>query len=185
MNIESEISNLNTKLINIKTHKDVPYFNFKNKTFIAKPCNVYDGDTFSVIFDFKGDLIKYRCRCYGYDTPEMRPSRKNPNQNMKKNWHTQLKIELLNYLAHPSKLIKIECLDFDKYGRILIKAYNNVNEKSINEIMVDEGHGKWYDGGKKDTKLVIFIHINQSYFHQIFYYWILILFQIFFNFYIS
>ena len=147
----SEISNLNTKLVNIKTHKDVPYFNFKNKTFIAKPCNVYDGDTFSVIFDFKGDLIKYRCRCYGYDTPEMRPSRKNPNRDHEKKLAYSAKNRIIELLeAHPSKLIKIECLDFDKYGRILIKAYNNVNEKSINEIMVDEGHGKWYDGGKKD-----------------------------------
>lgn len=152
MNIESEISNLNNKLVNIKTHKDVPYFNFKNKTFIAKPCNVYDGDTFSVIFDFKGDLIKYRCRCYGYDTPEMRPSRKNPNRDHEKKLAYSAKNRIIELLeAHPSKLIKIECLDFDKYGRILIKAYNNVNEKSINEIMVDEGHGKWYDGGKKDT----------------------------------
>lgn len=152
MNLDSEISNLNTKLVNIKTHKDVPYFNFKNKTFIAKPCNVYDGDTFSVIFDFKGDLIKYRCRCYGYDTPEMRPSRKNPNRDHEKKLAYSAKNRIIELLeAHPSKLIKIECLDFDKYGRILIKAYNNVNEKSINEIMVDEGHGKWYDGGKKDT----------------------------------
>ena len=151
MNIESEISNLNNKLVNIKTHKDVPYFNFKNKTFIAKPCNVYDGDTFSVIFDFKGDLIKYRCRCYGYDTPEMRPSRKNPNRDHEKKLAYSAKNRIIELLeAHPSKLIKIECLDFDKYGRILIKAYNNVNEKSINEIMVEEGHGKWYDGGKKD-----------------------------------
>ena len=152
MNLDSEISNLNTKLVNIKTHKDVPYFNFKNKTFIAKPCNVYDGDTFSVIFDFKGDLIKYRCRCYGYDTPEMRPSRKKPNRDNEKKLAYSAKNRIIELLeAHPSKLIKIECLDFDKYGRILIKAYNNVNEKSINEIMVDEGHGKWYDGGKKDT----------------------------------
>ena len=152
MNLDSEISNLNTKLVNIKTHKDVPYFNFKNKTFIAKPCNIYDGDTFSVIFDFKGDLIKYRCRCYGYDTPEMRPSRKNPNRDHEKKLAYSAKNRMIELLeAHPSKLIKIECLDFDKYGRILIKAYNNVNEKSINEIMVDEGHGKWYDGGKKDT----------------------------------
>ena len=58
-------------------------------------------------------------------------------------------IELVE--AHPSKLIKIECLEFDKYGRILIKAYNNVNDKSINEIMVEEGHGRWYDGGTKNS----------------------------------
>ena len=65
MNTELEITNLTDKLKNIKTHKDVPYFNFDNKSFIAKPCKIYDGDTFSVIIDYKGELIKYRCRCIG------------------------------------------------------------------------------------------------------------------------
>ena len=152
MDLETEITNLNNKLVNITTHKDVPYFNFDNQTYIAKPCNVYDGDTFSVIFDFKGELIKYRCRCYGYDTPEMRPSKKNPNRLKEKELAYAAKQRMIELVeAHPSKLIKIQCLKFDKYGRILIKAWNNVNEKSINEIMVEEGHGKWYDGGKKDT----------------------------------
>ena len=40
---------------------DIPYFSFKGKTFIAKHCNIYDGDTFSVIFEHNGNFIKYRC----------------------------------------------------------------------------------------------------------------------------
>ena len=152
MNLEYEINNLNDKLIPIDNPKDVNYFNFDGKTFIAKPCHVYDGDTFSVIFDYKGELIKYRCRCFGYDTPEMRPSKKNPNRDKEKELALLAKKRMIELLeAHPSKLIKIECLKFDKYGRILIKAFNNINEKSINEIMVDEGHGRWYDGGTKNT----------------------------------
>jgi endonuclease YncB( thermonuclease family) len=152
MNLEYEINNLNDKLIPIDNPKDVNYFNFDGKTFIAKPCHVYDGDTFSVIFDYKGELIKYRCRCFGYDTPEMRPSKKNPNRDKEKELALLAKKRMIELLeAHPSKLIKIECLKFDKYGRILIKAFNNINEKSINEIMVDEGYGRWYDGGTKNT----------------------------------
>ena len=57
--------------------------------------------------------------------------------------------ELLS--KHDTGLVKIECLEFDKYGRLLIKVFNNVDELSLNEIMVNEGHGKWYDGGTKDT----------------------------------
>ena len=113
MNIESEITNLNNKLVNVKTHKDVPYFNFKNKSFIAMPCKIYDGDTFSVIFDYKGELIKYRCRCYGYDTPEMRQPKNNPNRDHEKKLALEAKYRITELLeAHPSKLIRIECLDF-------------------------------------------------------------------------
>lgn len=147
---ESEINNSN--LNDIKNTDDVPYFNFDNKTFIAKPCNVYDGDTFSVVFDFKGEFIKYRCRCYGYDTPEMRPSLKKPNRIKEKELANSAKNRFIQLLeSHPSKLITIQCLKFDKYGRILVKVFNNVNDKSINDIMVEEGHGKLYDGGKKNN----------------------------------
>jgi len=131
---------------------DIDYFSFKGKTFYAKPCNIYDGDTFSVVFEYKGDLIKYRCRCHGYDTPEMRPSLKNPNRDHEKELAKKAKerlIELLN--KHETGMVKIECLEFDKYGRLLIKVFNNVDDLSLNEIMVNEGHGKWYDGGTKDT----------------------------------
>ena len=58
-----------------------------------------------------------------------------------------------------------ECFDFDKYGRILVKVYNIDDVSlSINDIMINEGHGKIYDGGKKDTNWQIsqyFIHYNK------------------------
>ena len=142
----------NYNLLKDVNTENIDYFSFKGKTFYAKPCNVYDGDTFSIVFEYRNELIKYRCRCYGYDTPEMRPSLKNPNRDHEKELAQKAKermIELLN--KHEKKIIKVECLDFDKYGRLLIKAYNNVDELSINEIMVNEGHGRAYDGGRKDT----------------------------------
>ena len=130
--------------------KDIPYFSFKEKIFIAMHCNIYDGDTFSVIFDYKGDLIKYKCRCMGYDTAEMKPLLSKPNRIHEKELAHKAKDrleELLN--KHPSKLIKIECFEFDKYGRLLINVWNMVDTDSINDIMVKEGHGKVYDGGTK------------------------------------
>ena len=47
-------------------------------------------------------------------------------------------------------MVKIECFDFDKYGRLLVIVWNMVDEKSINQIMLDEGYAKVYDGGKKE-----------------------------------
>ena len=55
--------------------------------------------------------------------------------------------ELLN--KHPLKLIKIECFEFDKYGRLLINVWNMVDIDTINDIMIKEGHCKVYDGGTK------------------------------------
>jgi endonuclease YncB( thermonuclease family) len=150
---ENELNLLNNayKNLNNINDKEIPYFSFKGYTFFAKPCNIYDGDTFSVIFLFENKLIKYKCRCLGYDTAEMKPLKTNPNRIHEKILANKAKdrlIELLN--KHETKLIKIECGEFDKYGRLLITVYNMVDKKSINQIMIDEGHGKVYDGGTKD-----------------------------------
>ena len=82
----------------------------------------------------------------------MKPSLSNANREKEKALAILAKNRLIELLSkHESGLVFIECFEFDKYGRILVKVYNMIDEKSINEIMVEEGHGKNYDGGKKDT----------------------------------
>jgi endonuclease YncB( thermonuclease family) len=128
------------------------YFSFVGKTFYARACNIYDGDTFSIIFLHNNEVIKYRCRCIDYDSPEMKPSLSNPNRDKEKALAVIAKNRFTELLTkHESGLIFVECFEFDKYGRILVKAYNMIDTKSINEIMIEEGYGKIYDGGKKDT----------------------------------
>jgi endonuclease YncB( thermonuclease family) len=150
-NNDKELKDTYEKLQKINDPKDIPYFSFNGKTFIAKHCNIYDGDTFSVIFEYKGDIIKYRCRCMGYDTAEMKPSKTKENRDAEKELAIKAKNrleELLN--KHPTKLIKINCLDFDKYGRLLVYVNNMVDSKNINDIMIEEVHGKAYMGGTKE-----------------------------------
>jgi endonuclease YncB( thermonuclease family) len=139
------------KLKNIKNDKDIPYFTFNGKTIYGLPCNVYDGDTFSIIFPFENNIIKYRCRTHGYDSAEIKPRLNIPDREK----HIEVAIAAKNRLIellnkHPSKLVKVECYNFDKYGRILVNVWNMVDEKSINEIMIQEGHGKIYNGGTKE-----------------------------------
>jgi endonuclease YncB( thermonuclease family) len=130
----------------------IPYFNFKGQTFYAKPCHIYDGDTFSICWIWKGEPIKYRCRCLGYDSPEMKPSLSNPNREKEKQLALAAKNRFTQLLeANPFGLIKVECGEFDKYGRILVTVYNNIDSKSINEIMIEEHHGKIYSGGTKQS----------------------------------
>lgn len=132
--------------------KDVKYFSFAGKRLLVKPCNIYDGDTFSILFLYKGEVIKYRCRCVGYDTPEMKPSLKDPNREKEKE-KAKLAKKRFEELLERGKdgLVEVVCGEFDKYGRILVTVYNGLDDISVNDIMIKEGHGLPYDGGKKSA----------------------------------
>ena len=151
-NADNNNDNTNKNFVKLKNVKDdIKYFTFSGNTFYAKHCNIYDGDTFSAIFEYRGEFIKYKCRCMGYACAEMKPSLQNENRLHEKELALKAKHrleELLN--KHETKLIKIECFNFDKYGRLLVNIWNMVDEESVNQIMIEEGHAKKYDGGKKD-----------------------------------
>ena len=51
-NKQSYISFYNEYLYEISDDKNIPYFSFQGKTVYARPCNIYDGDTFSIIFKY-------------------------------------------------------------------------------------------------------------------------------------
>jgi endonuclease YncB( thermonuclease family) len=124
-------------------------FSWCNKTIIGKPCNVYDGDTLSICWFHDDNIVKYRCRCLGYDSPEMRPLKSIENRDEIKRLAVIAKerfIELLNQ----DQTITVDCKEFDKYGRVLVTIYNKTNgNKSLNQIMIDENHGYEYYGGTK------------------------------------
>jgi len=130
----------------------IPYFTFKGRVLVARPCNIYDGDTFSICFMHGNEIMKWKCRCLGYDSPEMKPLLKDPNREKEKELAglARARFEQL-LLSNATGLIRVVCSDFDKYGRILGTIYNDVDTDSINDIMIREGHGKEYNGGKKDA----------------------------------
>jgi endonuclease YncB( thermonuclease family) len=139
------------RLKNIKNYEDIPYFTFNGKTFYGLPCNVYDGDTFSIIFIFQNNIIKYKCRALGYDSAEIKPRLNILDREKHIELAIAAKIKLIELLnKHPSKLVKVECHNFDKYGRILVNVWNMIDEKSINQIMIEEGYGKIYNGSTKE-----------------------------------
>ena len=135
-----------SNLVNI-TDADYPAFTFKGKTFQAKVVKILDGDTLDVCFNWKGDIIRWRCRCFGYDSAEMKPLLSNKNRLKIINKAKSDKERFSELLK--DGLITIECGHFDKYGRILVEIYVHNQLKSINKIMVEEGHGVPYFGGKK------------------------------------
>jgi len=154
------------------THKSIQLFSLAGQSMLGKIVNIYDADTCKIVLDRGNNVLeKYCCRLLGIDTPEMKPSKSNLNRDLEiesaynaRNRLIQLsttcKIELENRVKGKklqtlidtnTKIIIVDCFQFDKYGRLLVKLYDNVNEKknSYNEILVNEGYAYNYYGGTK------------------------------------
>ena len=71
---------INKELLN--SDNNIPLFSFDGIITKAKIVDIYDGDTFSACFIFNNKIIKYKCRSFGYDCPEIRPLLKMKNRNI-------------------------------------------------------------------------------------------------------
>jgi endonuclease YncB( thermonuclease family) len=135
-----ELNNLNS--IN---SDDIPIFSLNGYSTQAKVVDVYDGDTCTIIFKWEGKYRKFKCRCYGYDSPEMKPRLDIENRDEIKENAVKAKKRLVELTMN---IVRVECMNFDKYGRLLVKLYKG-NNILINDIMINEGHGYVYHGGTK------------------------------------
>lgn len=147
---------------------DVPFFSLKGKMFTAKIVDIYDGDTCSIVIYLKGKPIKFRVRCAGYDSPELKPLKSIENREKiiklameSRNYFVTLttncfivvdgtysKNELKEILKHNTKLVTIICGGWDKYGRLLGDFY--VDGIHVNKKMIEQGFAVPYDGGSKN-----------------------------------
>lgn len=137
--------------------------------------SIYDGDTITIILPSKLyiynmtssntinlnlssnnsnkiTLNKVKIRLFGIDTPELKPSKNlsNREEHIKKakNARDFLSNLILN------KIIEVQFLENDKFGRPLAKLFiidDKKNKIYINDLMVNEGYAKKYNGGTKDT----------------------------------
>ena len=136
--------------LNFVTNDDIPFFSFANNEFIIKILHVYDGDTFTGCFIYKNEIIKYHFRTLGYDSPEMKPLKTNPNRDQEKQLAIDARDKFIEFTNCENDLVRVVCDKFDKYGRILVTVFNQNNE-NINRKMIDTGHGKPYNGGTKEV----------------------------------
>jgi endonuclease YncB( thermonuclease family) len=115
---------------------------FEKKTFRMwmKIVDVYDGDTVTVVCFVNNNPVRWRCRLQGFDAPELRS--KNEHEKAK----AVLAREFLKTIL-PHTIFHGSCNGLDKYGRLLL----NIRHKNmdISQIMIENGHGYPYNGGKK------------------------------------
>lgn len=146
MNNYDELSKLDCSLI--------PPFSFNGTIAIARICDVYDGDTVTIVFRHNGGYVKYKLRLTGFDTPEIKPTRDTPERDL----HVSAGKKVREYLRELilNKLVHIEFDHEDKYGRLMGKIYlldQNLEplKKSVNQILIERGYGKIYTGGRKEV----------------------------------
>jgi endonuclease YncB( thermonuclease family) len=126
---------------------ELPMFGFNGLKVKAKVLEVYDGDTITIVFIHSGILIKYRMRMEGYDSPELKPNLKCDNRDLHIKCGNLAKSKLEDLILDRLVYIKFSNKN-DKYGRLLgIVYFNTIN---INQVMINEGYGKSYNGGKKE-----------------------------------
>lgn len=133
MNYFEELNNID--------YSKIDKFSLNGMSFHAKVIGVYDGDTITVVFKFIDTFYKWSCRMNGIDTPEIKS--KNPAEK-------DLAIKARDFLRDKilGKIIKINCGDFDKYGRLLVGVI--YDDENINTYMIQSGYAKAYTGGTKE-----------------------------------
>ena len=165
-------NNILLETLKESTTLSCPLFSLMNVRTVCKIVDIYDGDTVDVVILYHNQLYHFKARLYGYDTPEMKPPKTDPNRESKKQLAIAAKQRLWNLAtglsstafdqAHET-ILPVVCGEFDKYGRILINLFpvetsietceiSNMNQwfsQTINYQMITEGHGYPYYGGTK------------------------------------
>ena len=149
----SKEPNLNDVDNTVETLNDL----FSDKILYGKVVNIYDGDTCKIVCNYpiKSKLTRFPCRMYGYDSPEMKPLKSVVNRDAEIAAAKQAKEHFCNILSETSEKVWIYSRGLDKYGRLLADLYKTkqdaINRKnSINDRMVNDGHGTPYFGGTKE-----------------------------------
>ena len=112
---------------------------------------VLDGDTIDVTIDLGFDLYKKeRVRVAGVDTPEKR-TRDLEEKELGIDATNWLKEKLEGAIEGDDELtIRTELKGgVGKYGRVLAEIFIKGEKKSLNQLLIENGHAYVYEGGKK------------------------------------
>lgn len=114
---------------------------------------VVDGDTIDALIDVGFDVwVKKRIRYKGIDTWESRT--RNLEEKAKGLEAKARNKELLEVVSDKPGYFLLKSFGVGKYGRVLGEIYirdAQGTEMMINNTLVSEGHGYFYQGGKKQV----------------------------------
>ena len=118
----------------------------KKHGYSCKLVRVVDGDTCDALIDLGFDVwIKSRIRFYGVDTWE---SRTRNLEEKKKGLAAKDFVKDLLENSDEGKFV-LKSYGVGKYGRVLADLFVKGNDKSINQLLLENGHAYEYHGEKK------------------------------------
>jgi endonuclease YncB( thermonuclease family) len=119
--------------------RGIPRYSLVGLTLYGKAVSLYDGDTFDVAV-YNNNIERHTVRMIGYNAEEIRQPVNLPADVRKQ---LALKAQMaknelatllgLNLSPDIRPLLRLECGQWDKYGRLLAVVYNN--DESINDKM--------------------------------------------------
>lgn len=157
------------------TLENTPTFSLKGELRIARVLDVYDGDTITVATMLKNspeeDPVALTVRLEGIDTCEMKsksqalaskayearnrliqlcstsvePSIQSLNHRLKRN-------EVRRHLAMYGAMVRLQCSEFDKYGRLLASVSAMDSSEHFSSILLREQLAYNYEGETKLTE---------------------------------
>lgn len=148
-------------------NNDTPIFTMNGMNTYARVVNVIDGDTLSLVIPLFDKYFKFSVRIYGIDTCEIHSNDVEIKDKGLKAKYRVIEMlskkdikdvlcisrkQIIDLFNNNMSIVWIECLDFDKYGRLLANVFFDNKTKSIAEILVSEKLAYRYDGGTKLTE---------------------------------
>ena len=147
-----------------------PRFTLNNLKTYGRLVDIIDGDSLSIILPIYNDYFKFNVRLNGIDTSEL-----HSHTEELRHFAENAKNELVKLIIKNSGLIKtdsltkhevqeilddklivmwVECLEFDKYGRLLANVYcfneeTNEYDISLSKYLLDNKFAYTYNGGTK------------------------------------
>lgn len=145
-----------------------PEFSLHGISTLGRLVDIIDGDSLCIILPVLNNFYKYNVRLNGIDTCEMR-SKHQENKNLAIRARDTL-LELVTEKQYTTELTKhnireildkcvvtlfVECLDFDKYGRLLANVYFDsptAGKIQLSEYLLQHKLAYQYTGKTKLTE---------------------------------
>lgn len=140
-------------------------FNLAGLKCWARIVACHDGDSPTLIMQYAGQMYKFHTRMFGIDTCEITSKDASLKQRavQARNRLIQLATkttsdmsslktdkDIVAFLSKDVYLVWVECLEFDKYARVLVKLRANPDDdKTFSDVLIEENLAYAYFGATK------------------------------------